>query len=82
MFPLQFNCEQQKADRSFADLLFIVSVHYCPGPATVPGTEEEELFPPPDGPPEEMFPVPGLVGTVDVPPGWLAAVVGVVLLPG
>ena len=47
----------------------------------MPDTEEEP-FPLPDGPPDETFPVPGLVGVVDVLPGWLAALVGVVLLPG
>ena len=56
---------------------------YCPGADTVPDTEEPELLLPlPDGPPDETFPEAGLVGTMEVPPDWLAAVVGVVLLPG
>lgn len=66
----------------FAFLISHSYCAYCPGADTVPDKEEEELFPLPDGPPDEVFPDPGLVGVVEVLPGWLAALVGVVLLPG
>ena len=63
--------------RSFS-CLFLYTF-YCPGADTVPDTEELEPFPLPDGPPDETFPEPGLVGAAELLPGWLAALVGVVL---
>ena len=40
---------------------------YCPGPATIPETAEDDELPLPDGPAEDGLPEP--VGVVDVFPG-------------